>query len=121
VDSSTNDRAYADGDLACEGGAANANSYQFTGRENNGTGLYYYRARYYSPTYQRFIAQDPMGFPGGDPDLYGYVYGDPVNLTDPPGLWGFGFTLGESAEGVREWVQQGCRNSVSGFSSTVGT
>src|SRR5712692_9454092 len=40
------------------GGSANGNSYQFTGRENDGTGLHFYRARYYSPTLQRFIAQD---------------------------------------------------------------
>ncbi|MFZ0889418.1 MAG: hypothetical protein WA005_13270, partial [Candidatus Binataceae bacterium] len=38
------------------GGTANANSYQFIGRENDGTGLYFYRARHYSPTVQRFIA-----------------------------------------------------------------
>lgn len=42
---------------------------KFTGRENDGTGLYFYRARYYNPTYQRFIAQDPIGFAGGDPNL----------------------------------------------------
>ena len=29
------------------------NPYQYTGRENDGTGLYYYRARYYNPTLQR--------------------------------------------------------------------
>jgi RHS repeat-associated protein len=29
-------------------------------RENDGTGLYYYRARYYSPELQRFISQDPI-------------------------------------------------------------
>jgi hypothetical protein len=29
------------------GGTSNSNSYQYTGRENDGTGLYYYRARYY--------------------------------------------------------------------------
>ena len=29
---------------------SSGNPYQFTGRENDGTGLYYYRARYYSPT-----------------------------------------------------------------------
>ena len=45
------------------GGAGNTNPYQFTGRENDGTGLYFYRARYYSPTFQRFIAQDPLDFP----------------------------------------------------------
>jgi RHS repeat-associated protein len=41
-------------------GSANTNSYQFNGRENDATGLYFYRARYYSPTFQRFIAQDPV-------------------------------------------------------------
>ncbi len=29
------------------GGSANGNSYEFTGRENDGTGSYFYRARYY--------------------------------------------------------------------------
>jgi RHS repeat-associated protein len=68
------------------GGAANGNSYQFTGRENDGTGLYYYRARYYSPTFQRFIAQDPIDFLGGDLTLYGYAANQPTGLIDPLGL-----------------------------------
>jgi uncharacterized protein RhaS with RHS repeats len=34
-------------------GEANANPAQFTGRDNDATGLYYYRARYYSPTLHR--------------------------------------------------------------------
>jgi len=67
-------------------GAANGSSYQFTGRENDGTGLYFYRARYHSPTFQRFIAQDPIGFRGGDWNLYGFVSNDPANQTDPQGL-----------------------------------
>src|SRR3989441_10816099 len=38
------------------------NPFQFTGRENDGlAGLYYYRARYYSPTLHRFIGEDPFG------------------------------------------------------------
>jgi RHS repeat-associated protein len=68
------------------GGSANGNSYQFTGRENDATGLYYYRARYYSPTYQRFIAQDPSGFGGGDVNAYDYVGANPMNSADPSGL-----------------------------------
>src|SRR5207248_57061 len=32
------------------GGEASGNASQYTGRESDGTGLYYYRARYYSPT-----------------------------------------------------------------------
>ena len=37
-----------------------ANPFQYTGRENDGTGLYYYRARYYSPQLQRFVSEDPL-------------------------------------------------------------
>jgi RHS repeat-associated protein len=59
---------------------------QFTARENDGTGLYYYRARYYSPGYQRFISQDPLGFGGGDLNLYAYVRNGPTAWRDPLGL-----------------------------------
>jgi len=61
------------------------NPYQYTGRENDGTGLYYYRNRYYSPTWKRFISEDPLGLYGG---LNGYAYvGDnPLSFTDPLGL-----------------------------------
>ncbi|MGC1676735.1 MAG: RHS repeat-associated core domain-containing protein, partial [Candidatus Binataceae bacterium] len=38
---------------------SSTNPFQFTGRENDGAGLYFNRARYYSPTTQRFIEQDP--------------------------------------------------------------
>jgi RHS repeat-associated protein len=61
--------------------------HQFTGRENDGTGLYFYRARYYSPTFQRFIAQDPMDFTlAGGANLYAYVRNSPLNLIDKLGL-----------------------------------
>lgn len=67
-------------------GAANANSQQFTGRElDTASGLYYNRARYYSPTSGRFLAEDPISFAAGDPNLYAYAAGDPVNLSDPTG------------------------------------
>lgn len=62
-----------------------ATSSEFTGRENDGTGLYYFRARYYSSTFQRFIAQDPIGFAGGDANLYAYVKNSSPNLADPFG------------------------------------
>jgi len=71
---------------ATASGSASASTYQFTGRENDGTGLYFYRARYYSPTLQRFISEDPIGFAGGDPNLYAFVGGSPTNFTDPLGL-----------------------------------
>lgn len=50
-------------------GAANTKSFKFTGRKDDGSGLYYYRARYYQPRFQRFIAEDPIGFAGGDVNL----------------------------------------------------
>ncbi len=81
-------------------GLANASSYQFTGRENDGTGLYYYRARYYSPTYQRFISQDPIGLVGGDANLYAYVLNDPVSLHDPTGRLFIGIGVGAVVGGV---------------------
>src|SRR5208283_3528407 len=82
------------------GGAANGNSYQFTGRENDSTGLYYYRARYYSPNLQRFVSQDPIGFRGGDPNLYAYVLSDPVLFRDPSGTLLVGIGVGLVVGGV---------------------
>lgn len=69
-------------------GVSSTNSYQFTGRENDGaSGLYFYRARYYNPTFGRFISEDPLGFPGGsDPNIYAYVFDNPVELFDRFGL-----------------------------------
>jgi RHS repeat-associated protein len=67
-------------------GAASANPSQYAGRENDGTGLYYYRARYYHPGLQRFISEDPIGFEGGDVNLYAYVANNPLRWTDPLGL-----------------------------------
>jgi RHS repeat-associated protein len=66
---------------------ASANSFQFTGQENDGTGLLYYRARYYSPVLQRFISEDPSGSDAGI-NFYEYALNDPVNFIDPLGLAG---------------------------------
>ena len=45
--------------------ATASNPFQYTGRENDGNGLYYYRARYYSPGMGRFVSSDPIGLAGG--------------------------------------------------------
>jgi RHS repeat-associated protein len=92
-------------------GQASGNPSQFTGRDNDGTGLYYYRARYYSPTLQRFISEDPLGFGGGDANLYAYVGDSPTNATDPQGTCGFLIELCASAAigcfvgGAAAWAQ----------------
>lgn len=59
--------------------------FQFTGRENDGTGLYYYRARYYSFFLHRFVSEDPIRFSLGTQNLYPYVLNNPVTATDPSG------------------------------------
>jgi len=67
------------------------NPYQYTGREADSPGLYYYRARYYSPMMGGFISEDPIGFRGGQLSFYAYVNGSPISYADPLGLWSFTF------------------------------
>jgi RHS repeat-associated protein len=63
--------------------------HQFTGREKDVlTGLQYSRARFYDPQIGRFISEDPIGFEGGNINLYGYVWNSPVQFNDPTGLDG---------------------------------
>jgi len=71
--------------------------FQFTGREWDAeTGLYFYRARYYSPDMRRFISEDPIRFAGGDVNFYAYVGNNPVNFRDPEGLFASDFHESET-------------------------
>jgi RHS repeat-associated protein len=72
---------------ASQQGAASDNPFQYTGRENDGTGLQYNRNRCYHPGMGRFISNDPIGLGGGDPNHYPYAGNNPVNATDPLGLY----------------------------------
>lgn len=67
-------------------GSVSTNAFQYTGRENDATGLYYYRARYYYPKIQRFESEDPIGFHGESVNLYAYVWNSPLFQIDPSGL-----------------------------------
>ncbi len=82
-------------------GATNANAFQYTGRENEGNGLYYYRARYYSPALHRFISQDPLGFRGSGPNWYAYAYNNPTNLVDPSGMAAMAGPDGKECTSIR--------------------
>jgi RHS repeat-associated protein len=89
---------------------SSSNVFQYTARENDGTGLYHYRARYYSPSSSRFLGSDLFNHvrlqlerqaSSGDtaaqyldvfmrnPSLwhpYSYTSNSPVNRIDPLGL-----------------------------------
>jgi RHS repeat-associated protein len=51
--------------------------------------LYNYRYRYYSPGFGRFLQPNPIGFSGGDVNLYRYTLNNPVNEMDPMGLFNY--------------------------------
>ena len=68
---------------------SSTNTYQYTGRENDGA-VYFYRARYYSPGVERFLSEDPLGIRAG-PNFYVYVQDEPADLIDPFGLQGSSF------------------------------
>ncbi len=58
----------------------------FLGRFEVAPGLVQLGARTYDPGLGRFLSEDPLGFAGGDPNLYRYAANAPTALSDPRGL-----------------------------------
>ena len=110
--------------------SAMGNRFLFTGREwEEEIGLYYYRARFYSPQVGRFLQPDPIGLSGGDVNLYRYVRNNPANYSDPKGKFGvpgaaFGAVVGGIAGAVSGstagYLEGGLEGAVRGATIGVG-
>ncbi|HRZ36278.1 MAG TPA: RHS repeat-associated core domain-containing protein [Candidatus Paceibacterota bacterium] len=66
-----------------------ANPFHFMGEVGimaDSAGWQYVRARHYDARAGRFTAMDPVGFFGGDHNLYRYAMNSPVHMFDPSGF-----------------------------------
>ncbi len=90
-------------------------------------------ARDFEPEVGRWTTKDPTLFGGGDTNVFGYVFDDPINLVDPAGTLGLpsfmnvsnvaagalnGLTLGVSNK--LAGVDGSCAGSGYGFGSILG-
>ena len=82
-------------------------------------GLQYVRQRWYDPVTRQFISQDPLGFAGGDVNLFRYAGNNPINRNDPGGEQEYGespyipspppesFYRNELLNQAKAWASQG--------------
>ena len=75
------------GKILSQTDVTSTNRHTYTGRESTpNDDLYYYRERFYSREFGRFISRDPISFAAGDGNLYRYVNNSVTDYTDPLGL-----------------------------------
>ncbi|HJW94093.1 MAG TPA: RHS repeat-associated core domain-containing protein [Thermoanaerobaculia bacterium] len=90
------------------------------------THLVHFGARDYDPSLGRFLTRDPIGFAGGQANVYDYAANDPVNFVDPSGLLfggavNAGEAYGESAlDQYAEWATDPNASVAQRVLSTVG-
>jgi RHS repeat-associated protein len=75
------------GNIVTETNASNGDRFKFAGMQYDAAiGQHFDNARWYGPTYGRFLSQDPAAFHAGDTNLYRYVFNGPTLGTDPSGM-----------------------------------
>lgn len=78
----------------------NLGRFQYTGQAwLPEIGMYYYKARIYSPTLGRFLQTDPIGY-DDQVNLYAYVGSDPIIGRDPTGM----LQQNNLGDYVKDWV-----------------
>ena len=81
----------------------NVGRFQYTGQTwLPELGMYYFKARIYSPTLGRFLQPDPIGY-GDGMNMYAYVGGDPINASDPSGTMAYDDAQAHFADYSEEW------------------
>jgi RHS repeat-associated protein len=103
---------------------------KFTGQRLDGTGLYYYGARYYDANIGRFISADTIVPNPANPQCfnrYSYCLNNPLKYTDPTGHWSWGDvwgwvvdTAGDAWNGFVNYVVEPIVNAVQPVAETVG-
>ncbi len=99
------------------GPLAAANPYRFSSKQYQAnTGMYSYGFRFYEPSLQRWINQDPVGEIGGL-NVYAFVQNDPTTWVDPSGntplfTGVIGGGIGAVIGGGSAWLNGGSWNDI---------
>jgi RHS repeat-associated protein len=110
-----------------------ANNYLYTGQQfHQSTGLYSLRARFYNPSWGRFLSQDTWAVNYSSPvelNRYGYAANRPITLSDPSGnyalvdyavLLGVGTALGAAGGALNALACGGDVGSGAIFGAAMG-
>ena len=74
------------GNILSESNPSNGDRFTYAQQQTDATGLNYNQERYYDPATGRFISQDPIGFGGGDVNVYRYCGNGVTYAAEPTGL-----------------------------------